>query len=131
MIRSTTYSFFIVCAGFFLTGCFREVVRDPKSLADSPDDDIVVTTKDGFSYSLSEGDYYIVSDTLGHDVITGKGKRCQPGSSQWTGFEGDIPLSTIDKVTVSESTPWLFVTASSILILVGFVLLLGPHGKDG
>jgi len=128
-IRSYSWAAAAVLVGLLLTGCFREVVRDPQSLVNANDVDIVVVTSDGFRYAFDDGEYVVTTDTLGLGKITGKGKRYQPHSSQFSKFEGSIPFSAIEKTTESEVTPWLFITIGTIVLFVGFGLYTLPRGK--
>jgi hypothetical protein len=124
-------SIMAIAVGLCLTGCFREVVRDPNSLAKENNRDIVVTTRDGNRYSFSQGSYVATVDTLGREVLQGEGKQYHLNSAETVAFQGSIPLVTVEKVTVMQTTPWLFISIGTLLLIVGTGLWLGPQIKMG
>ena len=122
MIRHHLRCRLTLLMGLAFTGCFREVVRDPHAADQSNDDAIVVTTKDGFRYFFGGGDYVARVDSAGVEVLRGKGKRYRANSSEYVRFEGNIPFALIEKMTESETTPFLYLSIITLGAAIGFAV---------
>ena len=120
MNRSLLLVLPLLVLSVLLPGCFREVIRDQDCLRKSNDDKILVVTKDGWRYWFSGGEYSIGLDSTGTKVLTGKGKRYRGESTSGEKFQGSLPFGVVEKVTVSEATPWLYF---SLGVVTGFTLL--------
>ncbi len=118
---------------FLEIGCFREVVVDTRSLESSPDQSIVVLARDGWEYRFAGGRYAVTTDSNLVRVLLGKAKRYRYGGPQFGEFEGAIPLHTIERVTISETTPWLYASFATVGVLIAFMIWLGNtfHGSVG
>ncbi|RPI05038.1 MAG: hypothetical protein EHM64_07885 [Ignavibacteriae bacterium] len=103
-------------------GCFREVIHDPLSLPKIADEDIVVKTKDDFRYHFDGGSYAISSDTSGVHAVSGRGKKYRPGESQFTRFEGIIPIRDIKKISSEEKTPFFYIAIGVTTIAIGLTI---------
>jgi hypothetical protein len=111
-------------------GCFQQTVRDPESLMCVNDKKILVTTKDGWRYWFSGGEYSVVIDSTGTKVLTGKARRYRGENTQGDSFEGSLPFARIEKVTVSETTPLVYFSLgmlSGITVLTVWILI-SLHG---
>jgi len=83
----------------FLAACTSQEVLRPYQYKSAHSEKIYITAKSGQQYDL-EAPW--TSDNFGN--ISGKGKVLV--DSTWRSFEGEIPFTEIDKVTVSTfSTP--------------------------
>ena len=105
-------------------GCFREVLRDTAFLKDSANVDINVVTKDSSRYYFSGGSYTISQDTNSKQAIYGHAKKYRPNKERHTNFEGSIPLSDVDKIYSSETTPFLYITLGIVTLSIGFIIYI-------
>jgi len=121
--------FFILSACAW-SGCFRAVIVDRTSIVDNTEDDIVVSTTEGDQIRFAGGNYHIVVDEGGEEVIQGKGRRFLRGQSQFERFEGRIPVSHVLQISTSETTTMLYVGIGVIglMLAFGIVIATSLHG---
>jgi hypothetical protein len=126
---------FVLVALLSIVGCFQEVLLNPEGLRDNTEDAIVVSLKDGRRVRFGSDDYSVFTDSSGRDIMKGNGKVYHLQDTQFESFEGDIPLSEIDKVTTSEKTTMFYLiiaaTGLTIAYIVAFSLALGGRGFGG
>jgi hypothetical protein len=100
-----------------LTGCFREILVTPGSFENYADDAIVVMTRDGRRIGFSKGEYKLVGP-IGQQAIKGKGKLYYKNASEFKAFEGEVSLDEIERITTSETTPWLYISIAVVSLTV-------------
>lgn len=110
---------------FSFTGCFRDIILNPESVGKHSNRNIVVTTKEGNKIKFESGEYQIVTDTLGSQILKGKGKTIDEAGLFFKPFEGSLSLSEIETISACcESTPWLYVTIIGVSFTVGYIAVM-------
>ena len=123
----------LISAVIVQCGCVRESLLDHES-ADMPNDrNIVVVTKHGWQYQFAAGEYASGVDSIGNRVLQGSGLRQRREEALSTGFMGTIRIVDIEKITVTETTPWMYLSISGVLVAIALSLWLGwfPLGRVG
>jgi hypothetical protein len=105
---------------FSFTGCFRDIILNPESVEKHSNRNIVVTTKEGNKIKFKNGEFQIITDTLGIQTLTGKGKIYNTNNSSFIkSFEGSISLNEIKTISACcDTTPWLYVTIAGLSVAV-------------
>ncbi len=124
---------FLLVAGLLSllqSGCFREIILDPRGLESFSGRTIIVWTDDGWNYEFASGQYAVARDSNQVGFLQGNGTKFKPGGSHYSDFNGGIPLEAIEKVTVSEPTAWVYVSVGTIGFMAGvlFTVAVLLHG---
>ncbi len=112
----------VLLLGLVLSGCFRDIDRDVRSLDVYTESTIIVHTRDGWKYKFAGGEYTLTTDSSLRQVLQGQAKKYRGNEAQVTDFYGGIPLDHIRKVTETETTPWLYITLGTLVGVTGVLI---------
>ena len=115
----------------FFPSCFRAVLLDSDTLANYADEDIVVSTKDGLRYRFAGGDYEITVNANGERVIKGEGKVYRGDGPEFDNFSGNVLVSDIERITTSETTPFLYISLALVALLTWLAISFARFGGIG
>ena len=93
-------------------------------MASDNQEDIVVSTKDGFQYGFDANQYTTTTDSTGVTVVKGRGKQYRQGQSNFDWFEGSIPINSIERVSSIHNTTFFYVLMITAGVSLGLVLWL-------
>ncbi|MBI5471108.1 MAG: hypothetical protein HY961_02050 [Ignavibacteriae bacterium] len=113
----------VFVTSFVFMGCFQSVQLTQAMIENSNEEDIVVSLRDGRKVSFGGQKYNLDVDENGRRVLRGKGKQYHKGESQFTSFDGAIPLESIEKITTSEKTSMFYIVIIGSTVAVGCIVL--------
>ena len=94
------------------------------SIVADTDEDIVVLTKDGCRVSLSSGNYRVTRDTSGQQILKGEGRIREHLWSEDEPFVGEIPISAVESIYVSEKSFLYYASVVGIAAVVAYYAFL-------
>ena len=117
-----SFASLVLLLGLVFCGCFRDIQRDVRSLGVHAESTIIVHTRDGWKYKFAGGEYSVTSDSSMRQVLQGEAKKYRGNDAQVTDFSGGLPLDQIEKITETETTPWLYITLGTLVGVTGVLI---------